>query len=229
MMNFFNCNNFTFSAGMYNWFMPNWSFSNFFPQFQMPSFNVFNNWFDSFNFNYTPYIPQMSPLFANQINYDYYANIFDSGNKIKKKDVTDKSTNTDTFTKSNNTKLTGYNAEKGKRLASVALDNSVGWRGYCAAYVKDSIQDANLGIYKYGHAYQMPSILRNNSNFKEISPEGVDVSKLPAGCVLVYDRGVQGYSKKYGHTEITTGDGRAVSDGITKNLYKKPSTIFIPV
>ena len=46
---------------------------------------------------------------------------------------------------------------------------------------------------------------------------------------MVYDKGVQGYSASYGHTEITTGDGRAVSDGITNNLYKKPSSIFIPV
>ena len=75
----------------------------------------------------------------------------------------------------------------------------------------------------------MSKILKNNKNFKEISPEGIDVGKLPAGCVLVYDKGVEGYSKRYGHTEITTGDGRAVSDGITKNLCKKPSAIFIPV
>ena len=75
----------------------------------------------------------------------------------------------------------------------------------------------------------MPSILRNNKNFKEIPVDTVNVKDLPAGCVLVYDKGSQGYSRKYGHTEITTGDGRAVSDGITKNLYKKPSAIFMPV
>jgi hypothetical protein len=75
----------------------------------------------------------------------------------------------------------------------------------------------------------MPSILKSNRNFKEISTEGIDVAKLPAGCILVYGRGEQGYDEDAGHTEITTGDGRAVSDGITKNLYKKPSNIFIPV
>ena len=68
-----------------------------------------------------------------------------------------------------------------------------------------------------------------NKNFKEISTSKIDVKDLPAGCVLVYNRGSQGYSSEYGHTEITTGDGRAVSDGITKHLFKKPDAIFVPV
>ena len=75
----------------------------------------------------------------------------------------------------------------------------------------------------------MPSILRKNSNFKELSPSSVDVKKLPAGCILVYGRGVSGYSKEYGHIEITTGDGRAVSDGITKHLRNNPTAVFMPI
>ena len=71
-------------------------------------------------------------------------------------------------------------------------------------------------------------MLRGNSNFKEISVNGVNVKELPAGCVLVFEKGAQGYSKEYGHVEITIGDGRGVSDGITQNL-KTPSAIFIPV
>ena len=74
----------------------------------------------------------------------------------------------------------------------------------------------------------MADVLKNNKNFKQISPEGVDLKKLPAGCVLVFGRGKSGYSSSYGHTEITTGTGKAVSDGITNNL-RKPSAIFIPV
>jgi len=96
-------------------------------------------------------------------------------------------------------------------------------------YVKASIRDAGLGSYKNGHAYQMTGILRSNPNFKEISPSSVNVKDLPSGCILVYNRGAQDYSAEYGHTEITTGDGRAVSDGITDNLYKEPSAIFVPV
>lgn len=235
MFNFFNYD-FMNPMGMTNWFMPNFSYPSYFPSFQFPSFqfpsfNWFNTGFNPFNynFNFNQYLPQLSQpsLFYQNTNYSPPSVEYSS------KTAKPESLNIDTFTKSDNTKkdvkLSDYNAYKGERLARVALDNSSGWTGYCAAYVKSDIQAAGLGGYKYGHAYQMPSILRNNSNFKEISPDGIDVKKLPAGCVLVYDRGAQGYSKNYGHTEITTGDGRAVSDGITKNLHKKPSAIFIPV
>lgn len=133
-------------------------------------------------------------------------------------------------TTSNNTSIfKDYDVNAGNKLANIALRDSVGFTGHCARGVKTAIKKADLGAYQSGHAYQMDDILRKNDNFKEISPESVDVKKLPAGCVLVYDKGVQGYSASYGHTEITTGDGRAVSDGITNNLYKKPSSIFIPV
>ena len=85
-----------------------------------------------------------------------------------------------------------------------------------------------MGSYVSGHGYQMTDILSRNKNFKQISASGVDVTKLPAGCVLVYGKGVSGYNKDYGHTEITTGDGRGVSQAITYNV-RKPSAIFIPV
>lgn len=220
--------NFTFPAfGMNNWFMPSWSFPNYFASFQIPTFNFYNSWFPSFSFN--PYIPNIT-------NQSIFMTPPVYSDRSKKVEKTDSNTNIDTFTKSlgkkyktDNAILDDYNPSKGERLANIALNRAVGWKKQCATYVKSSIQAANLGSYVFGHAYQMTNILRNNKNFKEISPDIVDVSKLPAGCVLVYDRGTQGYSKQFGHTEITTGDGRAVSDGITKNLHKKPSAIFIPV
>jgi len=218
MNNFFNFN-FSFPFGMSNWLMPTFTFPRFYPMFQMPIFNIFSVPYLNFNlntFNLSP--PQFNHSIFPTKQADNTDTFTSSSKKTKQK-----------YFQTDDLKLDDYNATKGNRLASIALGRSTGWSGYCAAYVKSSIQAANLGSYKYGHAYQMPSILRNNKNFKEISTEGVDVSKLPAGCVLVYDKGTEGYSKKYGHTEITTGDGRAVSDGITKNLHKKPSNIFIPV
>ncbi len=123
----------------------------------------------------------------------------------------------------------GYNAQSGQRLASYALSHAVGFNNSCARYVKNAIANTGLGNYEYGHAYDMIRIMRRNRNFIEISPSSVNVKNLPPGCILVYDRGVGGYSSTYGHTEITTGDGRAVSDGITRNLYKRPTAIFMPV
>ena len=126
-------------------------------------------------------------------------------------------------------KRLGYSAKKGWELAKKAVSGAVGFIGKCARYVKNAISKAGLGKYEYGNACDMVSIMRRNKNFKEINPNGVDLKKLPAGCVLVYGKGVAGYSKKYGHTEITTGNGKAVSDGVTQNLHRKPTAIFMPV
>ena len=126
-------------------------------------------------------------------------------------------------------KSIGYSAQKGMALARSALNSAVGFVKKCATYVKNAIVRTGLGAYMNGHGYQMASILRRNKNFKEISPVGVNVKSLPAGCILVYGKGVAGYSSKYGHTEITTGDGRCVSDGITRNPRNNPTAIFVPV
>lgn len=125
--------------------------------------------------------------------------------------------------------LKGYNAAKGQKLANVAISNQAGRsKGLCATYVKKAIQKAGLGEYITGNAWQMPSILSKNPNFKQIPVEGVNPDTLPAGCILVYGKGVSGYHKLYGHTQITTGQGTAVSDFTAKKI-RKPSAIFIPV
>lgn len=123
----------------------------------------------------------------------------------------------------------GYNVNAGVRLAKTAVQRAVGFTGYCAKYVKNAIAAAGLGNRVSGNAYEMINILRRNRNFKEIPVGSVDLKKLPAGCILVYGKGQAGYSKRYGHTEITTGTGRAVSDGITNNIRNGVTAIFIPV
>lgn len=218
-MNFWGNYNFNFDFGMNNWFMPSFtmpsfSFNSFqFPTFTFPNFSnfqLFPSLFSDWNF------PQMLP-------YSYsYTPPFPFYQKPKEKKTEPVS--------SNNLSLSGYSSRLGERLANTALSLKANdFTGWCAKYVKNAIQTAGLGSWEPGHAYEMSNILRHNRNFKEISPSSVDVSKLPAGCVLVYDRGAKGYSSAYGHTEITTGDGRAVSDGVTNNLHKQPSAIFMPV
>lgn len=123
----------------------------------------------------------------------------------------------------------GYCAKAGIQLAKTALNSAVGFIGYCARYVKNAIAKCGLGQYVSGNACDMVNIMRNNKKFKEINPSGVNLKTLPAGCVLVYGRGVAGYSSKYGHVEIATGDGRCVSDGITRNPRGVPTAIFMPV
>ena len=124
----------------------------------------------------------------------------------------------------------GYSRTKARKLAKEIgkMSTEGGFDNYCARHVKEAIQYAGLGEYQNGHAYQMPAILANNKNFKEISTKGLDLSSLPAGCILVYDRGVSGYSSQYGHTEITLGDGTAGCGGITHNI-RSGARVFVPV
>lgn len=123
----------------------------------------------------------------------------------------------------------GYCAEAGVKLAKTALNSAVGFIGYCARYVKNAIAKCGLGKYVSGDAHNLVSVMRKNKKFKEINVSGVNVKKLPAGTVVVYGKGVSGYSSKYGHVEIATGDGRCVSDGITRNPRSNPTAIFIPI
>lgn len=151
--------------------------------------------------------------------------------------------------------LSDYNETKGKLLGDLAEDycsryldqstNTIGASGkspiwshsdnavdpICAAYVKTVIQDANLGEYEPGHAFQMIDILKDNPNFKRINPAEISVKDLPAGCVIVYGKGVGGYSEEYGHTEITLGNGTCASQAITMHPESRgtPTAIYIPV
>ena len=236
-MNYWGTFNWDYGFGMNNWFTPSFSFdynpfyntTNFFSSYQFPAIDFSQNFLNfAPTYSYTPIFTNYNPVSTTPKSDDFdisqitvptvtqpTLNVPKPGLKVQKVHI--------------GIPLDGYDANAGQRLANIALNNSVGWTGYCARSVKNAISQANLGSYQSGHAYQMTSILRKNKNFKEIPVDTVNVKDLPAGCVLVYDRGKEGYSKNYGHTEITTGDGRAVSDGITKNLRKKPSAIFMPV
>ncbi len=127
-------------------------------------------------------------------------------------------------------KEAGYNASLAQKLAQEAASHvEPRSTGFCSRYVSDAM--ARVGIAgARGHAWELKTSLRNNSHFKEIDPSSVDVTKLPAGCVLVYPKGDSGYSSDFGHVEITLGDGSAASDFINPNLKQSNNmSIFVPV
>lgn len=150
-----------------------------------------------------------------------------------------RSTNTSTSvsynTKSNLPALaqSGYNATLANKLVNIAMQDkkSSGSKGGdCATYVKNAIQKAGLGKYEYGDAYECADILaRNKKHFKEIEVAASDIPKLPAGCVVVYPRGDMNYSDRYGHVEITIGNGQGVSDKVYNVSASSRARVFVPV
>ena len=122
-----------------------------------------------------------------------------------------------------------YSSAKGQKLAKDMANHSDGFTGHCSRYVREGLQ--RTGLYN-GHtasAYQMGGTLAKNKNFQEVSPNSVNLKNLPAGCILVYDKGAAGYSSIHGHIEVTLGDGTACSDGRTRNVRSTNNMrIFVP-
>lgn len=124
-----------------------------------------------------------------------------------------------------------YNPQKGIKLANEAIAGlKTAQSGYCARAVKTAICDAGLGSYQSGHAYQCPDILSRNPNFKEVKVKGSDLEKLPAGCILAYNRGDAGYSQDYGHIEIKGQGNQAIHFTVNNNIKESDNVrVFVPV
>ena len=207
----YGMNYYTSGLNLWNGFWNPMSTMNFMPfNFTFtPSLNLFN--FTPSNFSFMPTIPKFSSLFS---------------------DFNFKTPSLTNFSSTNNNKISfkdaDYNKQKGEKLAKTVRRNAVGFQGDCAKYVRIALEQSGLGTGERGDGYEYAGILSRNENFKEISTSGINLSNLPAGCVLVYNRGTSGYSRQYGHVEITLGNGKAVSDGITNNI-RKGARVFVPV
>lgn len=216
------------------------------PAFNMPSFFGFPNLFNfnnsqttnSFEFGFN----QTTPKTFTKSDYAS-TNVFDFSKTVApalpKYDFSNVSlatfTRKENILNKNKGLLTlanaNYNADKGEKLAQKAANNAKSSStGYCAKGVKNAIAATGLGEYESGNACDMAAILKDNKNFKEVNVSKNDLTKLPAGAIVIYPKGDAGYSSKYGHVEIALGDGRAASDFINSNVKSSENArVFIPV
>ncbi len=224
------------------YFMPNF---NFFQPIMSPYFSVFNFWnTPSLSTAYNDNQNYTNPYFSNNNGFDTFertilANTVTQpqtlstttqyAQQVEPVKTPEKTTLSVTTNSDGSITIDGYNAQAGQKLADIALKNADSFHNHCAGHVETDIEEAGLGQRTDVDAYQMFNTMDNNPNFKPLETTNVDVSKLPAGCVPVYDKGVSGYSSDYGHVEITLGDGRAASDGITNNMRQNPTAIYAPV
>ena len=202
MRTLFNTNFTTYFFGLGNTFIPTF---NIYDWFTMPTFD--------FDTNNTPpnWVCQSTPMF------DFSQNCV-VGDSFKR-----------CSTKTNGNVFAKYNKTLGEKLSSYTKSHATGFKHSCAEFVSNALEKTHLSNGQRGHGYEMKNILRKNSHFNEVAVADIkDLKSIPKGAILVYDKGACGYSKEYGHVEVSIGGGQAASDGI-QNIKGKPSALFIPV
>lgn len=230
-LNSFNFNNpfmsnfsnpFQFSS-INNYSLFNTNFNRSLPFSSMNNYSLFSNFNSSFN--------TRMPIFSGNSNF-FNNPIFSMFNTTFKTNSykTDFNTRTDLPALKNI-----YKPDISIKLASVASKTAknMGSVGWCYRGVKDTFVSAGLtkGRLVGDSAYEARDILRLHKNFKEVSVDKNDLTKLPAGCVIVWQpyHDSKGKWHKDGHIAVTLGNGKEASDHEQKLLIGKSYSVFVPV
>jgi hypothetical protein len=121
----------------------------------------------------------------------------------------------------------------GAALAKDAAKHATGPGGYCFRYVRQALERAGVKGVGGASAYMAADQLAKNPRFREIRVNPKDLPKLPAGAVVVWDRGGSGATsagKIHGHISIALGNGKEVSDRIRNQTTSMGSRVrvFLP-
>lgn len=117
----------------------------------------------------------------------------------------------------------------GSKLAEIAraeATNGDSSGGLCYRDVGRSL--AKIGINVSGaSAYMAADQLAKNPKVKEMKVSQGDLAKLPAGAIVVWDKG---NGHEHGHISIATGDGKEASDLMRNQItnYGTSFRVFMP-
>ncbi|MGV3526687.1 MAG: peptidoglycan-binding domain-containing protein [Candidatus Sericytochromatia bacterium] len=107
-----------------------------------------------------------------------------------------------------------YNVSLGQQLAHYARGRVSGTRRYCYHYVARAIS-AHMGPFLSGlRAYMAADQLAASGYFREIQISSSELPKLPAGAVVVWEKG----RSASGHISIADGKGFEISDHIQPQM-----------
>ena len=118
----------------------------------------------------------------------------------------------------------------GNRLAQSCLQFAAGnknlGRRRCYHFVKKSMASEGINL-RGDKAYQAASQLAKHPGFKEVKIPRGELTELPAGAVVVWNRNQR---HNAGHISVALGDGREVSDRIRPQSrnYKSQYRVFVP-
>jgi hypothetical protein len=114
----------------------------------------------------------------------------------------------------------------GAKLAKDAAANANGPGGYCFKWVSNALR--RHGVNTSGaSAYMAADQLAKNPKFREVKVNPQDLKKLPAGAVVVWNKG-KGHP--HGHISIALGNGKEASDKIRNQItnYGTGVRVFLP-
>lgn len=116
----------------------------------------------------------------------------------------------------------------GKKLAAQAekTARSINTPGLCLKGVNDTMQAMGLPVQREASAYMALDNFRNNKHFQEVNVSRDQLKSLPAGAVVIWDRGS---GLPHGHISVALGDGREASSTIRNQLSLKTNFhVFLP-
>jgi hypothetical protein len=131
-------------------------------------------------------------------------------------------------------------SQKATALGSAAerVATNMNTRGWCYRGVIHSLREIGVTGLTGGSAYMAANQLAKRNDFQEITgnfSSAAELKNLPAGAVVVWDRGVAGMSAQHGHISISLGDGREASDcirpqlGVNSNAKPGQFRVFMPL
>lgn len=113
-----------------------------------------------------------------------------------------------------------YDAKVGHEVTTYALNKARNKSdGDCALFVSNAFEKTGNDIGR-GDAHEKNDKIEElaSDRFTKIKLDAPDdIRKLPAGSVVVYEKGACDYSETFGHVFIATGNGRGVSDFLEQN------------
>lgn len=116
----------------------------------------------------------------------------------------------------------------GAALAKDAERHATGSGGLCFRYVRQALERAGVKGVGGASAYMAADQLAKNPKFREIKVAEKDLKRLPAGAVVVWDRG---NGHQHGHIAIALGNGQEASDvkrAQTTGSYGTKFRVFLP-
>jgi len=116
----------------------------------------------------------------------------------------------------------------GKKFAAQAekTANQINTPGLCLKGVNDTMQAMGLPVHREAAAWMAVDDFQKNPKFKEVKVSKDQLKSLPAGAVVIWDKGA---GLPYGHISVSLGDGREASSKVRQQLLLNTNYhVFLP-